>query len=73
MLQIFLNTGNNSFSLASTIPLGTLSLYAPYKFVVGDFDHDGFLDIAAENGAGTPVSSVLFCGGTALETSHLNR
>ena len=71
-LQTFLNMGNNSFANVSSLPLGFPGLYAPFQFAVGDFDHDGFLDIAAENGFGsTGASSVVFLWGDG--TGHFTQ
>jgi hypothetical protein len=61
VLETFLNVGTNSFTPASSItlaPAGEVS----YQFAVGDFDHDGFLDIAGEDGNGTPSSVLLLWG-----------
>jgi len=70
-LETYLNMGNNAFTHSSSIPLGVPGLYAPYTFAVGDFDHDGFLDITAENGGGVPGNLLMLWGkGTGDFTSQ---
>ncbi len=65
-VQTFLSQGNNVFSLASETDLVLSPLYqsndSPYQFVVGDFDHDGFPDLAGTGGAAQP-SQLLFLWG----------
>jgi len=65
-VQTFLSEGNNVFSLASETDLVLSPLYesdnSPYSFVVGDFDHDGFPDLAGTGGAAEP-SQLLFLWG----------
>jgi hypothetical protein len=65
-VQTFLSEGNDVFSLASETDLVLSPLYQsdnnPYQFVVGDFDHDGFPDLAGTGGAAEP-SQVLFLWG----------
>jgi hypothetical protein len=61
VLETFLNVGSNSFTPASSITLAQAGEVS-YDFAVGDFDHDGFLDIAGEDGSGIP-SSMLFLWG----------
>lgn len=61
VLKIFLNVGSNSFTAASTIPLAVAGSVS-YQMAVGDFDHDGNVDIAAENASGVPASIVMLWG-----------
>jgi hypothetical protein len=60
-LQTFLSKGNNLFTLASETDLFP-SPFNTYQFVIGDFDHDGFPDLAGENGESQP-SQLLFLWG----------
>jgi len=65
-VQTLLSQGNDTFSLASETDLFLSPLYQsdnyPYGFVVGDFDHDGFPDLAGTGGATQP-SQLLFLWG----------
>jgi hypothetical protein len=72
-VEIFLSQGNNVFTLASETDLFP-SPFNPYQFVVGDFDHDGFPDLAGENGEGQP-SQLLFLWGNGkgqFSTQYVN-
>lgn len=48
VLYTFMNTGNGTFSQITNTPLDVPGMVR-YKLAVGDFDHDGSLDIAATN------------------------
>jgi len=63
-LQTFLNAGSNSFTQGSSISLGPVGS-TPYRFVIGDFDNDGFLDIAGANGSGLPGNMLMLWGNGA--------
>lgn len=64
LLETFLNQGSNVYSKTSTITLG-LAQSVPYQFAVGDFDHDGLLDIAGENASGVPAAMLMLWGNGA--------
>jgi len=64
VLQTFLNMGSSSFTQSSSITLGPAG-GTRFKLAVGDFDQDGFVDIAAEDAGGIPSSiSMLWGEGT---------
>jgi hypothetical protein len=59
-LYSFAGTGNGSFT-----PIGSVSLpVGPTPFVSGDFDHDGFQDLAGANGTEPSEIFYLFGDGT---------
>jgi hypothetical protein len=64
VLKTFLNLGSNSFSQVSNITLAPAGSNL-YDFSVGDFDHDGFPDLAGTNGGGQGggAASMLFLWG----------
>ncbi len=64
ILKTFLNSGGtNTFTQASSINLNiSAGGGVLYHFAVGDFDHDGFLDIAGQNNSGLPGSMLMLWG-----------
>lgn len=63
-LQVFLSQGNNVFSFASETDLypSTGNLVTTSQFVIGDFDHDGFPDLAGQ-GINAQPAQMLFLWG----------
>lgn len=61
VLSIFLGQGNGGFTLGSSTTL-VPAPFAGYQFVVGDFDHDGFPDLAGQNGDDQPASLLYLWG-----------
>jgi hypothetical protein len=61
-LASFAGLGNGNFTLVSQITIAPANFLEPYHLVTGDFDHDGFLDLAGADGAGEP-SHVLYLWG----------
>jgi adhesin/invasin len=60
-LYSFRGNGDGSFSQVSNLAIGPAGL-GPYVFVTGDFDHDGFPDLAAVGGTGEPVEMMYLFG-----------
>jgi FG-GAP-like repeat len=60
-VQTFLGQGNGSFS-AGPQSVVEANAFQMFQFIVGDFDVDGFPDIAAENGDTEPGHVVLLWG-----------
>jgi hypothetical protein len=68
-LGVFIGCGNGTFSDIVTYSIGSLS--APASVVVGDFNNDDRLDVAAANFA-TDNISVLFGNGNGTFTNQTN-
>jgi hypothetical protein len=60
-VRLFLNQGSNTFSQSSETVLQPQN-FSTYQFVVGDFDHDGFPDLAGKNADGQPSYLVYLWG-----------
>jgi hypothetical protein len=54
-VQILLNNGDGTFSFGSTVNVGRM----PTAIAMGDFNHDGVLDLAVTNQLDAPVSILL--------------
>lgn len=52
-LQVFLGNGDGSFVAASASPIANPAFLSAYSVVVGDFNADGFDDLAVPTGAGS--------------------
>jgi len=61
-LHAFSGNGDGSFSSAATTTLSPPLAYEPLQFVSGDFDHDGFPDLAGVDGETEP-SHILYLFG----------
>ncbi len=63
-VQAFLSQGNNVFSFASETDLypTTGNLVTTSQFVIGDFDHDGFPDLAGQGFNPQPAQLVFLWG-----------
>jgi hypothetical protein len=61
-VSLLLGNGNGTFSTAALFGVG----YLPYSLVVGDFNGDGALDLAAANSASNTVSVLLNAQGTTI-------
>lgn len=61
VLYSFRGNGDGSLAQVSNVMLGPAGV-TPYLLVTGDFDHDGFPDIAAVGGTGEPFEVVYLFG-----------
>jgi hypothetical protein len=61
-LDAFAGNGDGSFTSAATITLSPPLAYESFQFVSGDFDHDGFPDLAGVDGDTEP-SRILYLFG----------
>ena len=61
-LDAFAGNGNGSFTRAATTTIAPPLAYEPLQFVSGDFDHDGFPDLAGIDGETEP-SHILYLFG----------
>ncbi|HVB87779.1 MAG TPA: VCBS repeat-containing protein [Candidatus Dormibacteraeota bacterium] len=61
VLKVFLGHCDGTFSLASSAVIAPAG-FAPYHLLAGDFDHDGFPDLAGVNGETEP-SHILYLWG----------
>jgi hypothetical protein len=60
-LYSFAGNGNGSFTQVATSNFGSPG-FAPYQLVAGDFDHDGFPDLAGVNGETEPSHLLYLLG-----------
>lgn len=61
VLYSFSGAGNGSFTQVGDTAVGPTG-FQPYQFVAGDFDHDGFPDLAGMGGYGEPGEIVYLFG-----------
>lgn len=57
--QIFMGNGDGTFSAGASYPTDSVSSPAPLDFAIGDFNHDGKLDLAIANGNSGTVGVLL--------------
>jgi FG-GAP-like repeat len=68
-LRVFLGRGDGTFAAGPTSVV-EVNGFQTFQLVAGDFDHDGFLDIAAQNGDSGPAHIVMLWGNG---TGHFSR
>jgi len=61
VLYSFKGNGNGSFTAVNNAPLGPSGI-TPYLLVTGDFDGDGFPDLAGSGGVGEPFETAYLFG-----------
>lgn len=62
-VHAFSGNGDGSFSEAGSTNVAPPLAYEPLQFVAGDFDHDGFPDLAGVDGFATEPSRILYLFG----------